>query len=79
MTLLCWAEAPPYPPQCRDAPWGVSEAGTISPLRKFFAGAPCLRFEVSQGESSMLLQETPHGASLHWGGNGGAMGMGLSP
>ncbi len=59
--------APPSPPQCRDAPWGVSEAGTISPSRTSLPGAPSLRSEVLQGDSSMPLQETPHGASLHWG------------
>src|SRR5262245_57186410 len=39
------------PPQCRDAPWGVSEAGQNG---LFGEGAAA---------------ETPHGASLHWGGH----------
>src|SRR5436305_13277900 len=49
------------PPQCRDAPWGVSRGGeSVVPPARHRPG----RTRVFGTASS--ASETPHGASLHW-------------
>src|SRR5262245_14249512 len=58
-------------PPCRDAPrgtpWGVSEAGTISPSRTSLRGAPSLRSKVSPVDHPCPSRRRPTGR-LYIGG-----------
>jgi hypothetical protein len=51
------------PPHCRDAPRGVSEAEGTAQI-----ASTLRRLDPMQGTDTAAPQ-TPHGASLQWGGN----------
>jgi len=67
---------PVLPPQCRDAPWGVSEAAMSlqipdqvhgHPMASDRAGATSRPIRHLDPRTVLAAAETPHGASLHWG------------